>query len=75
MRSAYTRTNTALPAALASTLYRLRSWLTRQVVVARIGFSTKPAKLPTNGVRLGCSASNTSQTVLSLTSGWRVRLA
>ena len=58
-------------------LYLLRSWAIRQVVVARIGFSMKPAKGPRKGIRPARSSSNTSKIVRSLNwgclSAWRRR--
>jgi hypothetical protein len=54
---------------------RTQIWVIRQVVVARMGFSLKPAKGPTNGARAARSSSNTSQMVRSLNCGCRVRWA
>ena len=57
--------HTTRPAARASTLYLLRSWVIRQVVVARIGFSTESGeRVPRTAPGAARSSSNTSQMVL-----------
>src|SRR6516162_562651 len=63
------------PAVLAATEYLLLSKRTRQVLETEAGTAWKPANRPAWGSSFGRSASNTSQMVCSLSSGWRCALA